>query len=427
VGVVWWPPLDVLCREGEGLVDVIEVEPETFWVPTPDEPGFRSFVGEALRHLLQPKLLHSVGAPVGGTCPAPGGHAAALARDIAELRPEYVSEHLNLTRFRPASDAAPVSAGFMLPSVQSRAGMELAAANIRQHRVALGATPLAVETTVSYLPPAPGEWPDGEYVAAVVEAADCGILLDLHNVLCNARNGRQSVSEFCESIPLERVWEIHLAGGERCRGFYLDAHSGLVEPELMEIAAALLPRLPRLRAITFEIMPERIPDVGLPAVARQLGRIKDLWNSRSSLSDQAVKARLIWPLTDPPLDDPEAWERLLGCGITDLPIPAMDAQTAEWWRSALPAVDIYRALVGEARASAVASAASRTTRLLLKLCGGAGTRRILAEFWQQSPPHYTALDEAHAFFRFLSETHAGQPGLMDAISLDAAELAQISS
>jgi uncharacterized protein (UPF0276 family) len=427
VGVVWWPPLDVLCREGEGLVEVIETEPETFWVPTADGHGFRSFVGEALRHLPQPKLLHSVGAPVGGTCLAPDGHAAALARDVAELRPEYVSEHLNLTRFRPDTKSASVSAGFMLPSVQSRAGVELAAANIRQHRAALGATPLAVETTVSYLPPAPGEWPDGDYVAAVVEAADCGILLDLHNVLCNERNGRQSVSEFCDSIPLERVWEIHLAGGESERGFYLDAHSGLVEPELMEIAAALLPRLPHLRAVTFEIMPERVAEVGLAAIARQLGRIKHLWNSRSSHSEQDVNATDIRLHTDPPLNDPEAWERLLGCAITGLPQPAIDDRTAEWWRSASPALDLYRELVGEARASAVASAASRTTRLLLKVFGGHGTRRILAEFWRQSPPQYTAVDEARAFFRFLSEAHTGQPGLMEAISLDAAELARVSS
>ena len=52
----------------------------------------------------------------------------------------------------------------------------------------------------------------------MADAADCGILLDLHNVLCNARNGRQSVAAFCYTLPLKRVWELHLAGGE---GFIL--------------------------------------------------------------------------------------------------------------------------------------------------------------------------------------------------------------
>jgi uncharacterized protein (UPF0276 family) len=84
------------------------------------------------------------------------------------------------------------------------------------------------ETPVSYLPPAPGEWPDGAFVAAVAEAADCGILLDLHNALRNARNGRQSVPAFCDALSPERVWELHLAGGERESGFHLDAHAGLI-------------------------------------------------------------------------------------------------------------------------------------------------------------------------------------------------------
>ncbi len=114
-------------------------------------------------------------------------------------------------------------------------------------------------------------------MAAVAEDADCGILLDLHNLLCNARNGGESVAAFCEALPLERVWEIQLAGGELERGFFTDAHSGLVEPELMEVAATLTASLPNLQAVTFEIMPERVAEVGLNAIARQLGAMQDLW------------------------------------------------------------------------------------------------------------------------------------------------------
>jgi hypothetical protein len=83
VGIVWWPPLDALCRAGEGLVDVIEAEPESYWIPLPGRPGFRSVLVEALAHLPQPKLLHGVGAPLGGPCGPPDGHTEMLARDIA--------------------------------------------------------------------------------------------------------------------------------------------------------------------------------------------------------------------------------------------------------------------------------------------------------------------------------------------------------
>ena len=71
-----------------------------------------------------------------------------------------------------------------------------------------------------------------------------------------------------------------------------------------------------------------------------------------------------------------------------------------------------------------AAAAPRTTRLLLRTQGGPGTRRILAAFWRQTPPAYTAADEARAFLRYLAETHAAVPGLPDAARADAALLAE---
>lgn len=434
VGIVWWSPLDPLCQPTEGLLDVIEIEPEAFWIPAPEGSGFCSFAGRAVQHLPQPKLLHSVGAPVGGTCPAPAGHSQALARDMDQLCPGYWSEHLNLTRFRPQPEALPVSAGFMLPSLQSQRMVEIAAENIRrhraqlrEHRAAFPELPLAIETAVNYLPPMPGEWPDGVFVAAVAEAADCGILLDLHNLLCNQRNGRQSIEGFCRALPLDRVWEIHLAGGESEAGLYLDAHSGLICPELMETAAELVPKLPNLAAITFEIMPERVASTGLSAIAAQLKRLRDLWNTRSSAHppwEASLRAR---PDSEPCVDDPEIWERLLGCAITRLPPPSITREIEIWWQSADHALRLYRSLAEEARAGSILSAAPHTIKLLLKQRGPRETRLVLSAYWQSSPPQYTAIEEARAFFRFLAGSEIAPPVLRQAILLDSAELAAISA
>ncbi|MGH6838159.1 MAG: DUF692 domain-containing protein [Methylocella sp.] len=422
IGIVWWPALDPLCRPSEGLIDVVEAEPEAFWMPMADGVGFRSFLRDALAHLPQPKLLHGVGAPLGGTCLSPDGHAAAIARDVAQIRPEFVSEHLSFTRFRTRRGAQPIVAGFMMPPLQSPSGVAVAAANISRHRVALGGVPLAVETAVSYLPPAPGEWPDGDFVAAVADAADCGILLDLHNVLCNARNGRQSVADFCDTLPLGRVWELHLAGGENEAGFYLDAHAGLVEEELLEVAATLMPRLPNLRAVIFEIMPEAIEKVGLAAIGEQLARMKDLWNGCAVSVGPDRTAVDVAPITQTSLN-PEAWEELLGRAITGLPQSPLDEATAAWWRCCAPALDLYRLLAGEGRASAIASAAPHTTRLLLRQRGGTGTRQILAEFWRQATPGYTATEEARAFLRYLADTYPSWDGLSNATASDMEQLA----
>jgi uncharacterized protein (UPF0276 family) len=417
VGLVWWPTVDELCHDAERLVDVIEVEPESFWAPNADGDGFRSFPRSALDHLPQPKLLHGVGAPLAGTCLPPAGHTSAFAKDVADLHPEYISEHLSLTHFRTTTDWIPWFSGFMLPPLQSTAGVALAAANVRRRRAALGNIPIAVETPVSYLPVAPDEWPDGDFVAAVAEQADCGILLDLHNVLCNSRNGRQGIAAFCHSLPLDRVWEVHLAGGEYDGTYCLDAHSGVAEPELMEFAAALVKRLPQLRAITLEIMPDRVAHVGLDAIARQLGDIREIWNTRGTECEPISTETHSRSWTGPPVS-PQTWETLLGTAISNLSEPPLVDMMAAWRSSAAPAVGLYRKLVGEARASALVSAAPRCTRLLLRAHGGAGTRRILAAFWRQSPPGYTAVDEARSFLRFLSQEYPTLPGLPEAMADD---------
>ena len=119
-------------------------------------------------------------------------------------------------------------------------------------------------------------------------------------------------TEFASPLPLERVWEIHLAGGEAIAGFFTDAHSGLVEPELMEMTAEVASRLPNLQAIIFEIMPERVPAAGLAAIAGQLGQLKDLWAARRPGAAGAITVESARPPTGPEIT-PEVWEALLGC------------------------------------------------------------------------------------------------------------------
>ena len=62
--------------------------------------------------------------------------------------------------------------------------------------------PFLVETPTVYVRATPGDLTDGEYVAAVALGADCGILLDLHNIWANGLpNGRQRVEDFPREHP----------------------------------------------------------------------------------------------------------------------------------------------------------------------------------------------------------------------------------
>ncbi len=418
VGVVWWPELDALCRPAEGLVQVIEAEPETFWAPRADQPdGFTSRLPAALAHLAQPKLLHGVGAPFGGSAMQGAGHRAALAGDIAALRPEWISDHLNFNQFTQAEapDHA-INTGFLMPPAQCRDGVAIAASRIRDRQASTG-LPVAFEVPVSYLPPRLGEMADGDFAAAVAREADCGILLDLHNLLCNERNGRQAVSAFCDAIPLDRVWEIHLAGGEAADEWWMDAHCGLVEPALMAMVADLVPRLPCLGAIIFEILPDHVPQIGLDAIGKMLSRLNDIW---------AIRARSTGPVPPRPAAittdtmNSVDWERVLGAAVTGMGPPASPDALAEWARMAARPLSLYKTLAQETRASALVDTAPHTILTLLRQMGEARTRDLLARFWRTAAPAYAAADEARAFLRFVND--AALPGLADDIASDHALL-----
>ena len=75
--------------------------------------------------------------------------------------------------------------------------------------------PFCIENGVNYLRPQEGALSDGQFITEIVKSTKCGLVLDLHNVYTNYLNGRQPVNDFLDTIPLDQVWELHLAGVDR--------------------------------------------------------------------------------------------------------------------------------------------------------------------------------------------------------------------
>ncbi|MBO3751917.1 DUF692 family protein [Streptosporangiaceae bacterium NEAU-GS5] len=389
VGVVYWPGWESLLE----WVDVVEVEPQAFWLPADSDGGphrldERAF--ERLGRIARPKLVHGVGYPVGGTAPDQR-HLEPFVESVGRLAPAWVSEHLSFNRLHDTD------LGFLLPPVQSEEGVMLAAANIARLKERLP-VPFAFETGVSYLRPTPGELTDGAYFAAVARAADCGILLDMHNLWANERNGRQAVADVLAALPLERIVEVHLAGGAEYAGYWLDAHSGLVPAEVMDLARQMIPRLPNLKAVVYEVMPESVADQGLSVerLGEQLLQLRDLWDSRGSAAAR-------------PLPSPARWEERLGAALLGRERPLED-----------PGVGVLRKLIGSVRAGNVAGTLPLTTRLLLMTLGGPAVEDLLADFWATAPPEPMAADEARCFAAHLAQADLPVRHLREVVGFELA-------
>ena len=401
VGVVYLPGLEPLLESRPDLVAVLELEPQTLWRYLPDDAvPFVQDRGELERiaKLPQAKLVHGVGFPVGGSRLPDERHVAPLVETIECLASPWASEHLGFNRF--AADGEDVNTGFLLAPLQTRAGVDAAVASVRD---LAGRLPVdfSIETGVNYLQPCRGQLSDGAFVAAVAEEADCGILLDLHNLWANERNGRQTVKEFLAELPLERVNEMHIAGGLEHRGYWLDAHSGAVPQALLELAGWIVPQLPNLGAIVFELLEQHLEPLGLDGVAGELEKLDRIWERRASGGSRSRSPRRTgadesgrWAAVSPP-----EWEAAVGALVIGRePRTPLATELSDD-----PGIAILREMVGNFRSGMIVDALRLTSRLLMLSGGRELMPDLLAGFFASAAPQLFASAEAEAFAAYLTE------------------------
>lgn len=419
VGVIYTPALQPFLEAETDLVSVVEVEPETLWTFTEDpaepyRPDWEAL--QRVRELPQARLVHGVGFPIGGARQPDPLHLPLLVEMIEFLGAPWASEHLAFNR--AAGEKGPFATGFLLPPLQTRAGVTAAAESIRSVSTKLP-VPFAVETGVNYLQPRAGQMSDGAFIGSVSETADCGILLDLHNLWANERNGRQRIADLLEEIPLERVWEVHVAGGSEFQGYWLDAHSGAVPGELMSLARRILPELPNLRAMIFEITsPPFVARLGMDGLRRQVAALREVWEQRATLP----RLKLARPPGPPPPAapdpdwTPEAWEDGLGSLVVGRPpaTPVAEALATD------PGVAVLRRLVWNFRSGVLADTLGLTCRLLLLHAGEPYVRALFDYFFASAPPELFATVEAEAFCAFLEQRRPDIPFLDEIMGFERA-------
>lgn len=110
-----------------------------------------------------------------------------------------------------------------------------------------------------------------DFFARVCERADTGLVLDCAHLTIYQRFKKLPPLAALDGFPLDRVVEIHMAGGREAEvdgyAFVEDDHTPDVLPDTWEILEYVVPRAPNLRAVIFEC--ERNPvDDCLPGFAR---------------------------------------------------------------------------------------------------------------------------------------------------------------
>ena len=158
--------------------------------------------------------------------------------------------------------------GVLLPPVLTDASARALARNVRALREASGFEVLPEN------PPAhvyAGELHLLDYFARVSDLADAGLLLDVAHLAIYQRATGRAPTDGLDGFPLDRVVEVHVAGGTEFvhagRRFIDDDHAPQPLPDCWEILEAVLPRTTNLRAVVYECERNRRAEV-LPGFER---------------------------------------------------------------------------------------------------------------------------------------------------------------
>ena len=111
----------------------------------------------------------------------------------------------------------------LLPMPYTFEAAKLTAQKIRDVRDFLE-IPIAVENVSSYAEYHVSEMTEWEFLNEVVERADCGILLDVNNIYVSSRNHNFDPLTYINSVPADRVAQIHIAGHSKFQKYILDTH-----------------------------------------------------------------------------------------------------------------------------------------------------------------------------------------------------------
>lgn len=215
-----------------------------------------------------PVLLHGIGLSLGSAEGLDPERVRHVARVAEAVEPPWFSEHIAFTR------AGGIEIGHLAPLPFHREAVATIAANAATLRRALPGLPLLLEN-IAYSFALPGAtMSEAEFVRAVLEEADAGLLLDLENVHANSRNHGYDPLEYLESLPLDRAVEVHLAGGVFRDGEYADTHTRPVPEESWALLEWLAPRAP-LRAVIIERDDDLPPFPELLAEVRRAREILD--------------------------------------------------------------------------------------------------------------------------------------------------------
>jgi len=216
------PLADKLMADPPTDVDFMEIAPEN-WIHV------GGALGKKLRFFTEryPFLIHGLSLSIGSPAPLD----EQLVRDIKDFMAEHnilmYSEHLSYCGDDGhLYDLMPIP--FTEDAVVYVADRVRRVQDILEQRIAL--------ENVSYYAPTDSSMSEKEFLLAVLDEADCDLMLDINNIVVNSINHQYDARDFLNDMPAERMKYFHLAGHYvEAEDLRIDTHGTAVDAEAWQL------------------------------------------------------------------------------------------------------------------------------------------------------------------------------------------------
>lgn len=209
-------------------------------------------------------FVHGLGLSLGTPGPLDPRRVEQFARVVQLAQPDWISEHVAFTR------TPEVDLGHLNPIRPTRDTARMIAEHAREISERCR-KPLLLENITSHLR-VDGELSEPDFLNEVCDRADCGLLLDVTNLHINSRNHRFDPLGWLREIEPSRIRQLHIVGYSREGERFTDGHGEAIQPELIELARAVVEYAP-VQAIILE-RDTNFP--GADAMADEVAKLRDL-------------------------------------------------------------------------------------------------------------------------------------------------------
>ncbi|HEY7518064.1 MAG TPA: DUF692 domain-containing protein [Methylomirabilota bacterium] len=235
--------------DGTARADWFEVISENFMIA-----GGRPLAALERARALAPVVLHGVSLSIGSTDPLDEAYLTRLRLLAARYEPAWISDHLCW------SSVAGRYAHDLLPLPYTEEALDHVVQRVLAVQERLGRR-ILLENVSSYLVYTHSTISEWEFLGAVADRADCGLLLDVNNVYVSAVNHGFAAEMYLAGLPADRVGQIHLAGHTDMGAYLFDTHDGPVTEAVWDLYRHTVRRFGRVS--TLVEWDDRVPDLDI--------------------------------------------------------------------------------------------------------------------------------------------------------------------